>query len=110
MSWGASHNSVQFVTVEKLQKSPTDHLCNALTSALRYADVNYPFQHLNCTSFVLFLGLLDLANSYCEPQLKQLCENVIKQGICVDNAAMLLAAAIKFNAKVKEIFVLTSIV
>ena len=34
VSGGASHNSVHFVMVEKLQKSPTDHLCNALNSAL----------------------------------------------------------------------------
>ena len=45
-------------------------------------------------------GLLDLANSYCEDQLKRLCERIIKQGITVDNAAMLLAAAIKFEASV----------
>ncbi|CAH3163860.1 unnamed protein product [Porites lobata] len=44
------------------------------------------------------IGLLDLANSYCETQLKRLCERIIKQGITVDNAAMLLAAALKYEA------------
>ena len=45
-------------------------------------------------------GLLDLANAYCEVQLKRMCERIIKQGITIDNAAMLYAAAIKYEAKV----------
>ena len=36
---GVRH-TIQLVKVEKLQKSPTDHLCNALTSALCHAEVN----------------------------------------------------------------------
>lgn len=44
------------------------------------------------------IGLLDLANSYCELQLKLQCERIIKQGITVESAAMLLAAAIKYEA------------
>ena len=41
MAGGASHNSIQFVTVEKLQKSPNDNcLCSSFTSALRYAEIN----------------------------------------------------------------------
>ncbi|XP_077987342.1 RCC1 and BTB domain-containing protein 1-like [Glandiceps talaboti] len=50
------------------------------------------------------IGLLDLANSYCEHHLKQLCEGIIKQGITVENAAMLLAAATKYEAKELEAF------
>ncbi|KAJ7392624.1 RCC1 and BTB domain-containing protein 1 [Desmophyllum pertusum] len=50
------------------------------------------------------IGLLDLANSYCETQLKRLCERIIKQGITVDNAAMLLAAALKYEASDLEEF------
>jgi len=51
---------------------------------------------------VFVSGLLDLANSYCETQLKRLCERIIKQGITVDNAAMLLAAALKYEARVRS--------
>ncbi|XP_014678367.1 PREDICTED: LOW QUALITY PROTEIN: RCC1 and BTB domain-containing protein 1-like [Priapulus caudatus] len=40
------------------------------------------------------IGLLDLANSYLERQLKALCERTIKQGITVENAAMLYAASV----------------
>ena len=50
------------------------------------------------------LGLLDLANAYCEVPLKQACERIIKCGITVDNAAMLYAAAIKYDAKELEDF------
>lgn len=48
-------------------------------------------------------GLLDLANSYCELQLKKLCEKIIKEGITIENAAMLMAAAIKYEAIVSLI-------
>jgi len=29
------------------------------------------------------IGLLDLANAYCEPQLKRRCEELIREGITV---------------------------
>lgn len=51
------------------------------------------------------LGLLDLANAYCEPVLKRECENIIKRGISVENVAMLYAAAIKFEGKASHLFV-----
>ncbi|KAK6194794.1 hypothetical protein SNE40_000350 [Patella caerulea] len=50
------------------------------------------------------IGLLDLANAYCEPALKKMCELIIKQGITIENVAMLYAAAIKFEAKSLEEF------
>ncbi|UYV76445.1 RCBTB1 [Cordylochernes scorpioides] len=49
-------------------------------------------------------GLLDLANSYCETQLKQHCERIIKHSITVENAAMLYAAAINYEARELEEF------
>jgi hypothetical protein len=54
-------------------------------------------------SFVLLLGLLDLANSYCEQQLKKRCERIIKQGISVENVAMLYATAIKYQVREKHL-------
>ena len=50
------------------------------------------------------IGLLDLANAYCELILKKLCEQIIKKGMTTDNVAMLYAAAIKFEAKELEDF------
>ncbi|CAL1267530.1 unnamed protein product [Larinioides sclopetarius] len=48
--------------------------------------------------------LLDLANSFCEVQLKKHCECIIKHGITVENVAMLCAMAIKYCAKELEEF------
>ena len=50
------------------------------------------------------IGLLDLANAYCEPILKKQCEQIIRHGITVQNVAMLYAASIKFEAKVSYAF------
>lgn len=45
--------------------------------------------------------LLDLANAYCENKLKRMCEQIIKQGITVENAAMLYSTAIHYHAQVR---------
>ena len=50
------------------------------------------------------VGLLDLANSYCEGRLKQRCERLLRQGIRVENAAELYATAIKYEASELEEF------
>lgn len=50
------------------------------------------------------IGLLDLANLYCEEKLKQRCETLIMQNISIGNASMLFEAAIKYNAKSLEDF------
>uniref|UniRef100_A0A8C6VVF6 Regulator of chromosome condensation (RCC1) and BTB (POZ) domain containing protein 1 n=1 Tax=Nothobranchius furzeri TaxID=105023 RepID=A0A8C6VVF6_NOTFU len=50
------------------------------------------------------IGLLDLATSYCENQLKRLCQQIIKRGITVDNAFTLLSAAIRYDAEDLEEF------
>ena len=46
------------------------------------------------------VGLLDLADSYCEAQLKQKCELIILQHVTVDNVAMLIAMATKYKTEV----------
>nr|CAB3265492.1 RCC1 and BTB domain-containing protein 1 [Phallusia mammillata] len=45
------------------------------------------------------IGLLDLATSYCENGLKFQCQRLIKEGINEENAALLYAAAIKYQAQ-----------
>ncbi|XP_032831091.1 RCC1 and BTB domain-containing protein 1 isoform X1 [Petromyzon marinus] len=50
------------------------------------------------------IGLLDLATSYCELGLKQLCQQIIKKGIGIENGIMLFAAAVKYDAKDLEEF------
>ncbi len=50
------------------------------------------------------IGLLDLANSYCEDLLKEKCADIIRNGITVENAVMLYAAALRFDAADLEEF------
>ncbi|XP_050739123.1 RCC1 and BTB domain-containing protein 1-like isoform X1 [Eriocheir sinensis] len=50
------------------------------------------------------IGLLDLANAYCEEALKRHCERIIRHGITTENAAMLYAVAIKYEATELEEF------
>lgn len=49
---------------------------------------------------ILLSGLLDLATAYCEDGLKYQCQRLIREGINEDNAAILYAAAIKYQADV----------
>ena len=72
-----------------------------------YFDVDFFAGKKICKRKILYFsllsiaGLLDLANAYCESQLKRVCERIIKQGITIENTAMLYAAAIKYEAKVR---------
>ncbi|XP_015183789.1 PREDICTED: RCC1 and BTB domain-containing protein 1-like isoform X2 [Polistes dominula] len=50
------------------------------------------------------LELLDLANVYCEAQLKKRCVQIIKKGITVLNVAFLYSTAIEYNAQELEDF------
>ncbi|XP_063284706.1 RCC1 and BTB domain-containing protein 1 [Pelobates fuscus] len=50
------------------------------------------------------IGLLDLATSYCENRLKKLCQHLIKRGITVENAFLLLSAAVRYEAEDLEEF------
>ncbi|KAG9491404.1 hypothetical protein GDO78_000091 [Eleutherodactylus coqui] len=50
------------------------------------------------------IGLLELATLYRENRLKQLCQQSIKQGICEENAVVLLSAAVKYDAQDLEDF------
>ncbi|XP_071517707.1 RCC1 and BTB domain-containing protein 1-like isoform X1 [Panulirus ornatus] len=50
------------------------------------------------------IGLLDLANAFCEEALKRHCERIIRHGITTENAAMLYAVAIKYEATELEEF------
>ncbi|XP_072902020.1 RCC1 and BTB domain-containing protein 1-like isoform X2 [Hemitrygon akajei] len=50
------------------------------------------------------VGLLDLATSYCEKRVKKLCQEIIKRDISVENAFLLLSAAVRYDAKDLEEF------
>ena len=55
---------------------------------------------IEATSFVT--ELLDLANAYCESNLKKHCIWMIKQGITVSNVAYLYSIAIEYNEEVAK--------
>lgn len=46
------------------------------------------------------IGLLELANAYCEFELKSRCQLLIRQGASVDNIAALYAISVKYDAQV----------
>lgn len=45
------------------------------------------------------LGLLDLANAYCESELKSRCQQLIRQSVSVENVATLYATGMKYEAQ-----------
>ena len=47
-------------------------------------------------------GLLDLADSYCESQLRRRCERLLRLRVSYGNVATLMAVAIKYKAEVRE--------
>ena len=49
---------------------------------------------------MVVLGLLDLANAYCETDLKTRCQHLIRQSVTVDNVAALYATGMKYEALV----------
>uniref|UniRef100_A0A1I7XCX1 BTB domain-containing protein n=1 Tax=Heterorhabditis bacteriophora TaxID=37862 RepID=A0A1I7XCX1_HETBA len=51
---------------------------------------------------VVLLGLLELANCYCEMGLKVKCAAIIQKGITIDNAALLYATAVKYDVPTLE--------
>lgn len=50
--------------------------------------------HVHCK------GLLDLADSYCEKQLKKICERLLWQRVSIDNVMSLITVAYKYKAEV----------
>ena len=47
------------------------------------------------------IGLLELANAYCELELKSRCQQLIRQGANVDNIAALYAISLKYDTQVR---------
>ena len=73
MSGGASHNSIQFVTIEKLQESPTVYLCNALTSAqVLHKDI---LNYFIIFSLCYHRFLIVIKNLTVIPKCELLCPN-----------------------------------
>ena len=53
---------------------------------------------------IMYIGLLDLADSYCEKQLKRMCERFLWQTVSVNNVTPLITVADKYKAEVNETY------
>lgn len=107
------HKAVLKIRCEHFRSMFQDHWEEGGRKSVEIVQFSYPvyrafLQYLYTDEVDLLpedaIGLLDLANSYCEAQLKRRCEGLIRQGITVENVAMLYATAIKFNAHELEDF------
>ncbi|XP_069687800.1 RCC1 and BTB domain-containing protein 1-like [Periplaneta americana] len=107
------HKAVLKIRCQHFRSMFQDHWEEDSRSVLEMDQFSYPVYH----AFLQYLytdevnlppesalELLDLANAYCEVQLKKRCEQIIKQGITVENAAMLYSTAIEYEAKELEEF------
>lgn len=77
---------------------------------MRIAACSRPFRNVlrlftfSCSRLCLvLLGLLDLANAYCETELKARCQQLIRQSVSVENVAVLYSTANKYEAHVRSI-------
>uniref|UniRef100_A0A3P8V599 Regulator of chromosome condensation (RCC1) and BTB (POZ) domain containing protein 1 n=1 Tax=Cynoglossus semilaevis TaxID=244447 RepID=A0A3P8V599_CYNSE len=107
------HKAVLKMRCEHFRSMFQSHWNEDLKDVIEISQFSYPVYH----SFLKFLytdqvelppeeaiGLLDLATSYCENRLKQLCQHIIKRGITVENAFSLLSAAVRYDAEDLEEF------
>lgn len=101
------HKAVLKIRCQHFRSMFQDHWEEDGQKEIKITQFAYPvyrafLQYLYCEEIDLpaeeCIGLLDLANSYCEVTLKRKCEEIIRQGVSVENVAMLYATAIKFQA------------
>ncbi|XP_014258903.1 RCC1 and BTB domain-containing protein 1-like isoform X2 [Cimex lectularius] len=107
------HKAVLKIRCQHFRSMFQDHWEEDKKDVLEITQFSYPvykafLQYLYTDQVDLLqeqaLGLLVLANAYCEDSLKKLCEEVIRQGIDIENAAELYSNAITFQAKELEDF------
>ncbi|KAM9804977.1 RCC1 and BTB domain-containing protein 1 [Neosynchiropus ocellatus] len=107
------HKSILKIRCEHFRSMFQAHWNEDMKEVIEIEQFSYPVYR----SFLQFLytdnvelppedaiGLLDLATSYCENRLKRLCQHIIKRGITVNNAFILLSAAVRYDAEDLEEF------
>ena len=99
----SSHKSLLTIPVHR-RASHSLWLCPwlVLSCILIWAQFQIMFTLVIMIALLLlcFSELLDLANAYCEQQLKELCEQILKHGVNVDNVATLYSTAITHQSEV----------
>ncbi|CAG0905464.1 unnamed protein product [Cyprideis torosa] len=72
--------------------------------AVYYAFIKYLYIDTLDLNVEDAIGVLDLANAYCDESLKMKCIRFLRNGITVDNAAHLYSIAIRYHAPELEDF------
>ncbi|KAM8857587.1 RCC1 and BTB domain-containing protein 1 isoform 1-T1 [Synchiropus picturatus] len=107
------HKSILKIRCEHFRTMFQAHWNEDMKEVIQIQQFSYPvyrsFLHFLYTDSVELppedaIGLLDLATSYCENRLKRLCQHIIKRGITVSNAFVLLSAAVRYDAEDLEEF------
>ncbi|XP_026279379.1 RCC1 and BTB domain-containing protein 1 isoform X1 [Frankliniella occidentalis] len=102
------HKSILKIRCEYFRNMFKDHWSEDKKSVLELKQFSYPvikafLQYLYTDELVIAsecaLELLDLANAYCEQQLKELCEQILKHGVNVENVATLYSTAITHQSE-----------
>ena len=93
----------------------SEHWSEAETSEIEINIYSYnvyysfiKYLYTNCVDIRLedAIELYDLANSYCEEDLKDKCSQIIKNQISVQNAFSLYTSSVKYNCQELEHFCL----
>ena len=110
-----AHKSILRIRCEHFRSMFSEHWSESETSEIEiniysfnvyYSFIKYIYT--NCVDIRLedAVELYDLANSYCEEDLKQKCTQIIKNEITVQNAFSLYSSAVKYNLQDLEHFCL----
>ncbi|KAL7641414.1 UNVERIFIED_CONTAM: hypothetical protein RMT77_008554 [Armadillidium vulgare] len=108
-----AHRAVLKIRCQYFRKMLQEHWKESQMEEVQIKDYSYVvfrafLQHLYTDTVSVSpedaIGLLDLANAYCEESVKHHCERIIRHGITIENVAMLYAVAIKYEAQELEEF------
>ena len=77
---------------------------------LKFNYCKFKVQYQFCVKYkLLYLtlsaGVLELADSYCEKELKKRCEKLIWQNVTTDNVATLMTVASKYRTNVRTVII-----
>lgn len=98
-SYQVYYSFLKYLYTNDVDLAPDELLgeCAALLFVAQPYDCHEDF--FSIESFVA--GLLDLANAYCEPDLKSRCQHLMRQSVNIDNVAILYETALRYEAQVK---------
>jgi RCC1 and BTB domain-containing protein len=92
---------------EHWSESETNEIeINIFSYSVYYSFIKYIYANTVEIRLEDAIELYDLANSYCEEDLKQKCAEIIKNEISVANAFTLYSSAVKYNSQELENFCL----